>query len=137
VGIWGKVASQWKNLVSGEWGEKVAEQELKKAGFSIVGRRVRFGPRAELDLVARDGDVLVFVEVKTRKGEMFGRPSAAVDRKKRRLVSRAAVRYLQRLKNPRVFFRFDVVEVIGEPGDKNPEVRHIRNAFPLSAPYRI
>ena len=117
---------------SGRWGEAQAERALRAKGFTILGRRVRIGTRDELDLVARDGAVLVFVEVKTRKSEDFGRPFASVDRDKRRALSRAAVRYLKKLRDPRVPFRFDVVEVVGAPGDAAPAVRHVPNAFPLN-----
>lgn len=122
---------------AGAWGEKTAEIFLIKSGFRILGRRVRIGDRDELDLVARDGDVLVFVEVKTRGSESFGRPVAAVNPQKRHYLSRAAVRYLQRLKTRPEAFRFDVVEVIGAPADPRPEIRHIRNAFPLDRRYRV
>jgi putative endonuclease len=121
----------------GEWGEQVAAELLKKSGYSILGMRVRFGAREEIDIVARDGGILVFVEVKTRKSENYGRPSVSVDRKKRHLLSRAAVRYLKRLKNPRVCFRFDIVEVIGEPDGEKPKLRHIENAFTLDKIYAL
>ncbi|MDA1087614.1 MAG: YraN family protein [Verrucomicrobia bacterium] len=119
----------------GLWGEKQAERALKSKGFKIIDRRVRVGRRDELDIVARDGDVLVFVEVKTRKDERFGRPADSVDRNKRHVTSRAAVRYLRQLSKPDVLFRFDVVEVIGEMDDGKPEVRHISNAFNLDRRY--
>ena len=119
------------HLVSGQWGEAVAEKELRREGLTIVGRRVRVGRRDEVDIVAREGRVLVFVEVKTRRSERYGRPVSAVDRHKRQVLSRAAVRYIGRLRDPRVFFRFDVVEVIGTPGASDVRVRHIRNAFGL------
>jgi putative endonuclease len=122
---------------SGLWGESQAERFLAGRGYKILGRRVRIGLRDELDLVARDRDVLVFVEVKTRKTETFGAPIAAVDRAKRHVMSRAAVRYLRRLKDPRVYFRFDVIEVIGQPGDPEPILRHIPNAFPLERRYSL
>ncbi len=123
---------------SGEWGERAAEQFLRRAGYRILGRRVRVGWRGELDLVARDGAVLVFVEVKTRRGERFGRPAAAVGGAKRRVLSRTAVRYLQRLREAPRVFRFDVVEVVGAPGDPAPPVvRHLPNAFPLDRRYRV
>lgn len=126
------------HLETGAWGERVAEDYLRGKGYRILGRRVRVGTRDELDLVARHGAQLVFVEVKTRSGEVFGRPLSAVDRGKRHTLSRAAVRYLQRLKDPRVCFRFDVVEVIGRPGsDEPPLVRHIENAFPLDRRYAL
>jgi putative endonuclease len=95
------------------------------------------GDRDELDLLARDGDVLVFVEVKTRRGEDFGRPSDAVDRAKRRTMSRAAARYIGKLRRRDLYFRFDVVEVVGEPGDSSPDIRHIENAFPLESRYDV
>lgn len=124
------------HLLAGVWGEKQAERHLKNKGYRILGRRVRIGKRDELDLVARDGETLVFVEVKTRKSELFGAPISAVDREKRHTMSRAAVRYLEKLKYPRVCFRFDVVEVVGEE-DLGAEIRHIENAFQLDRRYQI
>lgn len=122
---------------AGEWGEWQAEQYLLAKGLRVLGRRVRVGRRDEVDLVARQGDTLVFVEVKTRKSEQFGRPMDSVDRHKRHTLSRAAVRYVRQLKRPNsVVFRFDVVEVIGEEGG-NPAVRHIENAFPLDRQYMV
>ena len=124
---------------AGVWGEQLAARHLESQGYRILGRNVRFGPRRELDLVARApaGDTLVFVEVKTRKSERFGRPVSAVDRGKRRAFGRAVVQYLRRLRTrpPRV--RFDVVEVVGTPGDAAPVVRHIENAFSLGPGYRL
>jgi putative endonuclease len=136
--IWRRVIRKPHHLLVGEWGETVAAEALMKKGFKILGRRVRVGTRDELDLVARDGNVLVFVEVKTRASENFGRPISAVDRDKRHTLSRAAVRYLKRLKDPRVCFRFDVVEVIGEmDAVLPPDVRHTENAFPLEKRYSL
>lgn len=122
---------------TGVWGEKEAERLLKSKGYKILGRRVRIGDRDELDLVARDGEILVFVEVKTRSSEDFGRPASAVDRDKRHTMSRAAVRYLKKIKCQRVNFRFDVVEVTGSEGDDGPELNHIENAFTLDRCYSI
>ena len=93
---------------TGRWGEQQAEEMLRRKGYRILGRRLRIGLRDEIDLVARDGEILVFVEVKTRRREDFGRPLDSVDRRKRQVLSRAAVRYLRRLKYPPVCFRFDV-----------------------------
>ncbi len=127
-----------EHLKTGVWGEQVAADFLKQLGYRILGQRVRIGTRDELDLVVRDGDCLVFVEVKTRGSETYGRPISAVDRKKRHTLSRGAIRYVQRLKNPRVCFRFDVVEVIGHAAAETPpEIRHIKNAFPLDRRYML
>jgi len=120
---------------TGQWGEREAARLLRRKGLRILGQRVRIGRRDEIDLVARDGATLVFVEVKTRRGESFGRPLAAVDRRKRHALSRAAVRYLRKLRRPPRFFRFDVVEVVGLLDQPGAEVRHIENAFTLDRPY--
>jgi putative endonuclease len=85
-------------------------------------------------VVCRDKDTLVFVEVKTRAREDFGRPVEAVDREKQKRISRGALAWLRMLDNPDIFFRFDVVEVIAVDGAK-PRVELIKNAFPLSKPY--
>jgi putative endonuclease len=124
-----------EHLRTGEWGEEQAERFLKKKGCRILGRRVRVTPRDEIDLVVRDGDVLVFVEVKTRGKEDFGRPFTAVDRRKRHALSRAAVRYLKKIAQPRTCFRFDVIEVVGGIEGTKPVVRHIENAFLLDRCY--
>lgn len=120
----------------GLWGEKQAEAFLIKKGYRILGRRLRIGRRDELDLVARDGEILVFVEVKTRRTEDFGRPISSVRRKKKHSLSRAAVRYLKRLHPPAKYFRFDVVEVVGASDSPQTELNHIINAFPLDRCYR-
>ena len=124
------------HLRAGRWGEKLARKALVAKGYHILGMRVRVGRHDEIDLVARHHDALVFVEVKTRKNEDFGRPIHAVDRDKRRRLSRAAIRYMKRLRSKPPYFRFDVVEVIGEEGG-TPEIRHIENAFQLEGGYRV
>lgn len=126
-----------KHLETGEWGEGQAERYLRGQGMKILGRRVRFGPREELDLVARDKDVLVFIEVKTRRAEAFGRPIHSVDQHKRDVLSRAAVHYLKKIGFKPVHFRFDVVEVLGEMGDDAPEIRHVPNVFTLARRYQL
>ncbi len=122
---------------TGKWGEREAEKHLRHKGYRILGRRVRVAGRDEIDLVARDRDVLVFVEVKTRASERYGRPISAVDRRKRQVTSRAAVRYIRKLKTPDVMFRFDVVEVVGTPESPDTTIRHIEEAYPLDRRYMI
>ena len=139
ISAWmGRGVKRAPHLRAGVWGEKCAERYLKKKGFRVLGRRVRVGRRDELDLVARVGDRLVFVEVKTRRSEDFGRPAEVVNRGKQKVLSRAAVRYMRKLKPPPRYFRFDIVEIIGSPDEKGePTVRHIENAFPLDSSYRV
>ena len=97
-------------------------------------RNFRGRSGGEIDVVCRDNDTLVFVEVKTRAREDFGRPWAAVDREKQRRISRGALVWLRMLDNPDILFRFDVVEVI-MTDDAKPRLELIRNASPLSKPY--
>ena len=75
----------------------------------------------------------MFVEVKTRTREDFGRPLEAVDRAKQKRISRGALAWLRMLDNPDILFRFDVVEVI-VTDDAKPRLELIKNAFPLSRP---
>jgi putative endonuclease len=91
--------------------------------------------RGEIDLVFRDDDCLVFVEVKTRSSEDWIRPAASVDARKRRLISQTALDYLKLLKNPEIKIRFDIVEVLLAEGEVK-EIRHLPNTFVLSKPYR-
>jgi len=76
----------------------------------------------------------VFVEVKTRTGEDFGRPIEAIDRDKRKRLSRGGLAWLRLLNDPDILFRFDVVEVI-IPEGAEPRIELIQNAFALSEPY--
>lgn len=121
------------HLVTGRWGEKQAARWLKRNGWRIQGLRVRVGPHDEIDLIATRGQQLIFVEVKTRADEAFGRPFSAVDQRKREALRRAARTWLKERRNHITpeFFRFDVIEVIGRPGGPDPEIRHIEHAFSI------
>lgn len=135
--FWGRKRASAQPVDAGLWGEERAADYLSRKGMKILGKRVRVGRRDELDLLARHKNVLVFVEVKTRRSEEFGRPISSVNSAKRHALSRAAIRYLKALKSRPDYFRFDVVEVIGTPEGAPPVIRHIENAFTLSGPYRI
>jgi putative endonuclease len=124
------------HLRTGEWGEAQAEAHLRAVGLTVLGRRVRVGRHDEIDLMAREGDTLVFVEVKTRASEAHGRPGQAVDRSKRHILRRAALRYLQALSRPPRHYRFDLVEVVGDPEGGVRAVRHYPNALPITHPDR-
>lgn len=119
----------------GRLGERAARRALRRAGLKVLATNFR-SPRGEVDLVCRQGDCLVFVEVKTRSREDWTRPAAAVDADKRRRLSQAALDYLRLLNNPPVKIRFDVVEVLLDPEGRVQQVRHLPNTFSLSAPYR-
>ena len=123
-----------EHLRRGVAGEAAAKRYLEGTGLKFLVANYR-SEHGEIDLVFRDGDGLVFVEVKTRSSEEWARPAAAVDAAKRRRLSRTALAYLKRLKHPQVRFRFDIVEVLLVDGEVN-EVRHLPNSFPLEKPFR-
>jgi putative endonuclease len=121
------------HLQRGQLGERAAKRHLRRQGLKFLTANFR-SPRGEIDLVFRDRDCLVFVEVKTRSSEAWTRPARAVDADKRRRVSQAALDYLQLLDKPAIRIRFDVVEVLLAEGSVR-EVRHLPNTFNLSRPY--
>lgn len=100
---------------------------MKKQGYRILERN--FNSRlGEIDIVARDGDTLVFVEVKTRSTESFGSPKDAISKAKMRRITRGSMDYLRtRRKTGDVQTRFDVVSVELRDGALSTE--HIKNAF--------
>lgn len=114
----------------GRWGEKQAVRFLKRRGYRIIGRNVTSGV-GEIDVVARDGDELVFVEVKTRTDADFGGPLLAVNRGKRRKLIQLARTYLARHRIPECPCRFDVVGVTRVEGKRKPDVELVRDAFTL------
>ncbi len=123
-----------EHLRRGELGERAAKKHLQQLGLKFLTANFR-SKRGEIDLVFRDDDCLCFVEVKTRSSEDWTRPAAAVDARKRRLLSQTALDYLRRLKNPEVKIRFDIVEVLLADGAVH-EIRHLPNTFSLAKPYR-
>lgn len=127
-----KAAVPPRSAVVGTWGEDAAVALLKREGFSILGRNVRPNKHDEIDVVAQKGELLIFVEIKTRKQEDYGRPARAVDQDKRHALNRAAAAYLRKAKYPDLFYRFDVVEVLGSPEQPEPPlIRHLEDAFPF------
>lgn len=127
-------ADEPEHLRRGKLGEAAAKKHLQKNGLKFLTSNFR-SERGEIDLVFREGDCLVFVEVKTRSSEDWTRPAAAVDARKRRLLSQTALDYLRLLRNPEVKIRFDIVEVLLRDG-KVHEVRHLPNTFTMSRPHR-
>ncbi len=138
--FWERIKAQWKapkesqHLQRGKLGERAAKKHLRRLGLRFLAANFR-SARGEIDLIFRDGDCLVFVEVKTRSSELWTRPAAAVNARKRRLLSQAALDYLRLLKRPEIRIRFDIVEVLLDDGAIR-EIRHLPNTFTLSPPYR-
>lgn len=100
----------------------------------MLYRNFRAPRGGEVDIVCRDGEELVFVEVKTRSTRDFGSPASAVNREKQALIARGALAWLRLLDNPNITFRFDIVEVVID--DSGTSFNIIRAAFQLPEPHR-
>ncbi len=106
----------------GRWGEELAAKELKRGGYKVLERNVRFG-RGELDIVAAHRDTLVFVEVKTRQAGQFGSAREAISRAKAAQLSTLAMRYLRDRTRPQADWRIDVVAIdVGADGAYTVEI---------------
>jgi putative endonuclease len=122
----------------GAEGERLAAGQLQRQGYEVVARNWR-NPRdrrEEIDLVCRDGDVLIFVEVKTRPDTALVPGFFAVDRRKKRVLRRAIHAYLTRLRRRPRTFRFDVVEVVTS-AKRPPEVLHYANVALFPKGYHV
>jgi putative endonuclease len=115
-------------VVLGKSGENYACWELERLGYEILDRRYRTRV-GEIDIVAREGETLVFIEVKARRSGRFGPPAEAVDAPKRRKLMQMATSYIfsRRLSNARC--RFDVVAVTLGAGERLPKIEVFRGAF--------
>ncbi len=127
------IARAWKNRLLGRDGERVAARFLKRRGFKILVRNYD-APSGELDLIARDGDSLVFVEVKTRRE---GTPAEAVTDEKQRRMTLASLHFLRRHRALEVRSRFDVVAIVWPLGKRSPVIEHIPNAFDSVGRYQM
>lgn len=115
-----------RKIATGKEGEKLAADFLKKNGYKIVEVNYRC-PIGEIDIVARDKNEMVFVEVKARKSSTLGYPEEAVGVKKQKKISQLACWYLQEKKLNDTRARFDVVAILMLP--QGNDIRLIRNAF--------
>jgi putative endonuclease len=115
-------------VVLGKSGENYACLELERRGYAILDRRYRTRV-GEIDVVARDGETLVFIEVKARRSPRFGLPAEAVGAQKRDKLMQMASWYIlaKRLSNERC--RFDVVSVTFGAGERLPKIEVIKGAF--------
>ena len=126
----GEEKSGGSNQSVGALGEELATAFLKRAGYRIVERNFRC-KGGEADIVARDGKILVFVEVKTRRSEAYGPPQLAVTAFKQRQISKAALTWLAKNRLQDAPARFDVIAVMLRADDTH-RIEHIPNAFDLA-----
>ena len=115
----------WGEKAIGRWGEKQAIKAIKRRGYRIIQTNYR-SALGEIDIIARDGDVLVFVEVKARRSTSHGPPAESLTPRKRRQISKAAAAFLKKHRLTHVNVRFDVVSVDLTPGG---QTEIIQDAF--------
>lgn len=127
-GISQRLRAWRKPLSLGQRGEREAARYLKKLGYVIVARGQR-DMLGEIDLIAVDGRTIVFVEVKTRAGDLAGHPADAVDPRKQQRLTRLAASYLKRHDLLECSSRFDVIAVTWPSGSKRPVIEHFKDAF--------
>jgi len=110
----------------GSEGEDLAVRFLQKKGYRIVARNYKT-PVGEIDIIARDGDTIVFIEVKTRTDISFGYPFEAVNKRKRQKLKNLALLYLKR-QGKEFPVRFDVLSIFCM-GNGKKDIEHIKDAF--------
>jgi len=120
-----------ERLDLGKWGEDLALKKVKKLGYKCLVRNYRC-PLGEVDLIARDGDTLVFIEIKTRRGRSLAYAKEAVNQRKMRQLSKVALAYMKANGCAEARARFDVVVINLDGGEQEIEV--VRNAFDLAYP---
>lgn len=113
-----------KNKETGEKGELLAQEYLKKKGYEIIETNKRFSRFCEIDIIAKDKDTLVFIEVKTRSSDFCGSPFEAITKTKYENIKTGLFTYLQESKNKYKKFRIDAISVILNPEIK---IKHLKN----------
>lgn len=115
------------HLLRGRKGERIACRFLLRRGFDILARRYR-NSSGEIDIIAFEKEILVFVEVKTRTSRQFGEPWEFVDWKKQQILRRTAEKFIADHDLGRYAYRFDIVSVL-TAGEAEKQVQLFRNAF--------
>ena len=113
------------NINKGDYGEVIGTGYLRAKGFEILAAKYK-GPKGEIDIIARLGDLICFVEVKLRKTTKAGSGASAVTLAKQRNLIKTAEQFIAENENPSSAYRFDVLEIFGR---ENYTVNHIENAF--------
>lgn len=110
----------------GRWGEQVAAEHLQAQGDELVDRNVRT-PYGEIDLIVRRGEIVIFVEVKTRTSARFGYPEASITPRKQEHMLAAAEHYAQ--ENALEHWQIDAISVEGKPDGKSPRITHFEDVL--------
>jgi len=108
----------------GKWGEQLAAEYLEQKGYQIIERDWKSG-RRDIDIIALDDNIVVFIEVKTRRNRIFGEPEEAINFQKLQNLQQAINHYIK-YKHIHQSIRFDVVSIVGTIGSE-PEIHHIQD----------
>ncbi|MDD5668519.1 MAG: YraN family protein [Candidatus Omnitrophica bacterium] len=127
-----KSQDDWKKKETGRTGEDAAAEFISRNGYSILARNYR-RKSGEIDIVAREGTTVCFLEVKTRHSRLFGEPEESVSRVKQKQISRTALYFLKEHNLMDTNARFDVVSILFE--NQSPRVTLIKNAFDMAGEY--
>jgi putative endonuclease len=112
---------------AGSYGETLATEFIKELGYEIILKNYVYG-KGEIDIIAKDDEILVFLEVKYRKNLEFGRPELQITKSKQHQIKRVALGYLFEHDISDTQCRFDVIAILHLP-ETDPEINHIINAF--------
>ncbi|KAA0139357.1 YraN family protein [Gimesia chilikensis] len=130
------MAGNWFGRFLGDRGERAAVRYLKQNRYQILARQYRT-ELGEIDIIALDQETVVFVEVKTRKSTAKGQPFESVTGQKQKQLTRLAGVFLKKhglLKHPA---RFDVISILWQAEQKQPEIQHFQNAFPPAGDFQF
>ena len=112
------------NKTIGKKGEDTACEYLKKQGYKILERNFRYSRLSEIDIIAKEKDTIVFVEVKTRTSTTYGHPFEAISHNKLNNIFQAALKYLQTTTETHKNHRIDIISVLGKD---NVQIEHLKN----------
>ncbi len=119
----------YQRIKTGSLGESLAVKFLLGKGYEVIETNVRILKLGEIDIVAREKETVVFVEVKTRRCLDFGLPQEAVTHRKQEKIKRCAYAYLKKINKENSFFRFDVIAIQMSEYNNENKVEHLINAF--------
>jgi len=116
-----------QNISKGKAGENIAVSFLEKQGLKIIGQNWRFSRMGEIDIIAKDKNTLVFIEVKARSSNLFGNPLESVNEKKFNKIQKLAEIYL--IKNPNITFKDIRFDLIGILLREKPEITYLKGVY--------
>lgn len=115
--------SKEKNFLKGRNGENIAKNYLVELGYEILEQNYHYSNLAEIDIIAKDKNTIVFVEVKMRSSNNFGHPLEAISQNKIKKIYTAALEYINK-NNIKNNYRIDAISILGKT---NPQIEHIKN----------